>query len=151
MTEEKDLVVCASNLAGKTIIGMAVLGEDGPELHSAFMVEMVRNSKTGERYFSFAPTRPLKKNQNLLMTEVAKACESAVFSGFYEPEEDVAEIYRKFINDEDCRNALVSCYLQESGPVAPTDDCGTINFFKKGENTCQKNVITGVFPTKLQS
>lgn len=151
MSDEQGLVICASNLAGRTIIGRAVEGKDGPELHDAFMVEMVRNSKTGERYLSFAPARPMKEDQRLKMTEVATACNAAGFSGFYEPEASIAEIYRKFIGDEEYRAKLVSCYLQESGPVAPAEDCGTINFFKKGEPTCQENVIMGVFPTRPQS
>jgi hypothetical protein len=137
-------VMASSNVEGINLIWEE---DNGDYIANVFFVKMVRDSKTGERHFSFAPARPLSESQSFSESELRTFLLANSFMKPYRPDMKVEKVYREFICDPENRTRLTACYLDESGPTQPDDDCGKVTFHRE-DLKCPKNVIQGPFQRK---
>ena len=111
---EEFVVWATSSPTGLNIIGRRY--NDSQFIGDVYTMKMVLNPENGERYFSFAPINALAKNQVMLWEEFVALANRGVHCGCYRPAVPAIQAYLNFVDCEERKEYMASCYLEECGP-----------------------------------
>lgn len=125
---------------------------DSDFARDVYVVKMVMNPETGQRYFSFSPLFALAEDQTMTWVDFKAFAGRGVHSGIYTPSRHVIKSYLEFVDCEERTSHMKKFYLEECGPAQEYLDreeherAGTVRIEKRSQAaTCDGNVIKGVF------
>lgn len=107
-------VWATSSPTGLSIIGRRV--KNSSLISDVYVTKMVMSPESGERYFSFSPINPLAQIQAMLWSDFEALANRGVHCGLYHPAGPVIEAYLRFVDSEERKDFMTSCYTEECGP-----------------------------------
>jgi len=153
MSREK-IVICVSLLTGLSAVGWTY--EDtgfrkDEHVHDVFIVKMVYDPNSEQRYLSYAPTRPMSQNQDMLRAEFERLGSNNMSVGIYRPTPTIAQAYSEFIESPERVAEVLKYYLEPCGPSAQWVAMMEAARAEAAEaagppaTTCEDKIIRGAF------
>lgn len=81
-----------------------------------YVVKMIMNPESCQRYLSFSPLFPLAEGQTMPWLEFKAFANRDVHCGLYTPAAKIQQPYLNFVDNYERVSFMRSCYLEECGP-----------------------------------